>query len=212
MCRGRASDITPAARFVHCGPEAATSHSAAWHSPTSAEPSATRGDWTRISSPSITAHSVRLRTVFWPSKTSGATEWKSNRRGSWPPCCRTRYERPRRGSAAFLGARGEDIAFVSNATTGCNAVLRSLSLRPGDEVLVLDHGYGAVRNTVRFVTERAGARMTEATIPFPDVTADGIVGAVSAALGPADAPRGHRPHHLGQRSCHADRSHHRRVP
>jgi isopenicillin-N epimerase len=86
--------------------------------------------------------------------------------------------------AAFLGARGEDIAFVSNATSGCNAVLRSLSLRPGDEVLVLDHGYGAVRSTVRFVTERAGALMTEATIPFPDVTADGIAGAISAALGP----------------------------
>ena len=31
--------------------------------------------------------------------------------------------------AAFLGARGEDIAFVDNATSGCNAVLRSLSLR-----------------------------------------------------------------------------------
>ena len=32
---------------------------------------------------------------------------------------------------------------------------------------MLDHGYGAVRNTVRFVTERAGARMTEAAMPFP---------------------------------------------
>jgi isopenicillin-N epimerase len=85
---------------------------------------------------------------------------------------------------AFLGARGEDIAFVDNATGGCNAVLRSLALRPGDEVLVLDHGYGAVRNTVRYVTERAGARMTEAAIPFPDVTMDGLVDAVATALTP----------------------------
>src|SRR5580658_7194459 len=29
--------------------------------------------------------------------------------------------------ASFVGARGEDIAFVDNATSGCNAVLRSLS-------------------------------------------------------------------------------------
>src|SRR5665213_4153090 len=39
---------------------------------------------------------------------------------------------------AFVGARGEDIAFVDNATSGCNAVLRSLSLLPDDEILVLD--------------------------------------------------------------------------
>lgn len=86
--------------------------------------------------------------------------------------------------AAFVGARAEDVAFVDNATSGCNAVLRSLSLQPGDEVVVLDHGYGAVRNTVRFVTEQAGARMTEAVLPFPGVTADGILTAVANALGP----------------------------
>ena len=84
--------------------------------------------------------------------------------------------------AAFLGARGEDIAFVDNATSGCNAVLRSLTLRPGDEVLVLDHGYGAVRNAVRFVTEQAGAQMTEAAIPFPNATADRLADSVTAAL------------------------------
>ena len=57
---------------------------------------------------------------------------------------------------AFIGADGKDIAFVDNATTGCNAVLRSLRLTPDDEIVVLTHGYGAVRNTVRYVCERAG--------------------------------------------------------
>ena len=69
----------------------------------------------------------------------------------------------------FLGAEGNDLAFTDNATTGCNAVLRSLALKPNDEILVLSHVYGAVRNTVRFVTERVGARMTEAAIPFPSI-------------------------------------------
>src|SRR5271168_4789760 len=59
--------------------------------------------------------------------------------------------------AEFVGAQASDLAFVENATTGCNAVLRSLRLAPGDEIVVLTHGYGAVRNTVRFVCERAGA-------------------------------------------------------
>ncbi|MSP01713.1 MAG: aminotransferase class V-fold PLP-dependent enzyme [Acetobacteraceae bacterium] len=84
--------------------------------------------------------------------------------------------------AAFLGANSEDIAFVDNATGGCNAVLRSLSLRPDDEVLVLDHGYGAVRNTVRFVTGLMGARMTEAAIPFPNATPEDLAAAVAAGL------------------------------
>lgn len=85
---------------------------------------------------------------------------------------------------AFVGAKGEDIAFVTNATEGCNAVLRSLALCPGDEVLVLTHGYGAVRNTVHYVTERAGARMTEAVLPFPDPDEVRVLAALEAALTP----------------------------
>lgn len=84
----------------------------------------------------------------------------------------------------FIGAQGKDIVFVENATTGCNAVLRSLLLAAGDEVMVLSHGYPAVRNAVRYVTERAGARMTEAAVPFPRPQPAAIVAAVGAALTP----------------------------
>jgi isopenicillin-N epimerase len=85
---------------------------------------------------------------------------------------------------AFIGADGKDIAFVKNATTGCNAVLRSLHLEAGDEIVVLTHGYGAVRNTVRFVCERAGARMVEAAVPFPHPDADTVVANIANALTP----------------------------
>jgi isopenicillin-N epimerase len=84
--------------------------------------------------------------------------------------------------AAFLGAAGEDLVFLDNATTGVNAVLRSFALRPDDEVLVTDHTYPAVRNAVRFVCSRAGARMVEAKLPFPPEGPDGIAAAVMAAL------------------------------
>jgi len=84
----------------------------------------------------------------------------------------------------FLHADSHDIAFVDNATTGCNAVLRSLPLRPDDEVLILSHAYGAVRNAVRFVTERTGARMTEAAVCFPDPTEDALAAAVALAITP----------------------------
>src|SRR5262249_6885163 len=51
-----------------------------------------------------------------------------------------------------------------------------------DEIMVLTHGYGAVRNTVRFVCERAGARMVEAAVPFPHPDADTIVRNIAATL------------------------------
>jgi isopenicillin-N epimerase len=84
--------------------------------------------------------------------------------------------------AEFVGAKGEDIAFVENATVGCNAVLRSLRFQPGDEILMLSHVYGAVRNTINYVAERSGARVVEATLPFPNPSADAIVASVANAL------------------------------
>ena len=53
--------------------------------------------------------------------------------------------------AAFVGARADDLVFVPNATSGLNAVIRSLQLRPGDEVLTTAHEYGAITRTWEFV-------------------------------------------------------------
>ncbi|HLG44808.1 MAG TPA: aminotransferase class V-fold PLP-dependent enzyme [Reyranella sp.] len=69
--------------------------------------------------------------------------------------------------ARFLGAEAEDVVFVPNATTGANAVLRSLKLEPGDEILHASHVYNAVRNTISYVAGRTGAKVTVAEIPFP---------------------------------------------
>jgi isopenicillin-N epimerase len=51
-------------------------------------------------------------------------------------------------------------------------------------VLILSHAYGAVRNAVRFAADRAGARVTEAAMPFPQPTEDALVAAVTAAITP----------------------------
>jgi isopenicillin-N epimerase len=67
----------------------------------------------------------------------------------------------------FLGARGDDLVFVDNASTGINAVLRSLALRPGDEIVVLDQAYGAVVLAARFVARAAGATVVTVETPFP---------------------------------------------
>jgi len=62
-----------------------------------------------------------------------------------------RMAEARASLAAFLGARAEDLVFVPNATSGLNAVIRSLRLGPEDEVLTTAHEYGAVTRTWEFV-------------------------------------------------------------
>src|SRR5690349_7025119 len=86
--------------------------------------------------------------------------------------------------AAHLGARGDDVVFVANATAGCNAVLRSLDFRPGDEILVTSLAYGAVAKAVRYVAARSGATVVTADIPLPLADGAAIGAVVAARLGP----------------------------
>jgi len=69
--------------------------------------------------------------------------------------------------AQFLGARPGDLVFVGNVTVGVNSALRSLSFRPGDELLVSDYEYNACRNALEFVAARFGAKVVVARLPFP---------------------------------------------
>src|SRR5579871_4715424 len=86
--------------------------------------------------------------------------------------------------ASFLGARGEDLVFVDNATAGVNAVLRSLTFAPGDEIVVNDHTYGAVTKVATYVARRTGAAVRVAELPEPPYSADAIADAIDAACSP----------------------------
>ena len=93
-----------------------------------------------------------------------------------------RLDVARRALAAFVGAEPDDLAFVPNATSGVNAVLRSFAFASGDELLTTDHAYNACRNTLEYVAGRAGARLIVATVPFPVASPEQVVEAVLARV------------------------------
>ncbi|HEY6112613.1 MAG TPA: aminotransferase class V-fold PLP-dependent enzyme, partial [Gaiellaceae bacterium] len=76
--------------------------------------------------------------------------------------------------AAFVGARTDDLVFAPNATSALNAVIRSLRIRPEEEILTTKHEYGAILRTlgfirasvvqVRKIRRRSGAASTTSTV------------------------------------------------
>ncbi len=90
----------------------------------------------------------------------------------------------RQALGAFLNADPEGLTLVANATVGVNTVLANLQLAPGDEILVLDHGYAACRNAVDRVAARLDARVVVAQVPFPLVADDAVLEAMARVLTP----------------------------
>jgi len=67
----------------------------------------------------------------------------------------------------FVGADPRDLVLVDNATAGMNIVARSIDLEPGDQVLLTDHEYGAVRRLWQKTCQAAGAELVVRRLPWP---------------------------------------------
>ncbi len=93
-------------------------------------------------------------------------------------------DRVREQMAEFVGAFARDLVFVRNATEGVNAVVQSLALEPGDELLCTSHGYNACNNVLRFVAAKAKAKVVVADIPFATESAQVVIDAIEQALTP----------------------------
>jgi isopenicillin-N epimerase len=93
-------------------------------------------------------------------------------------------DRARIKLAEFIGARENELVFVPNATTGVNAVLRSLNFSTEDELLTTNQEYNACRNVIDFVANRTSAKIVVAQVPFPIESPQQVVEAVINCVSP----------------------------
>lgn len=84
--------------------------------------------------------------------------------------------------AGSLGARGEDLALVENATAGVSTVLRARRWSAGDRVVVTSHGYGAVRRAVEWLARRYGVLVDEVALPLPIGGPDEVIAAMAPRI------------------------------
>lgn len=82
----------------------------------------------------------------------------------------------------FVGASREGLIFCDNATTAMNVVAASITLNPGDEVLVNNHEYGAVVRLWKRTAQRTGAHVVTAELPTPGSADSEIVDAIFARV------------------------------
>jgi isopenicillin-N epimerase len=85
------------------------------------------------------------------------------------------YFAAREALAKFVGSAAENLVFAENATAAMNHVAASVRLAPGDEVLLTDHEYGAVRRIWERACQQTGAQVVTATLPRPFTDAASVV-------------------------------------
>jgi isopenicillin-N epimerase len=67
----------------------------------------------------------------------------------------------------YLNTAQDNLVFFQNPTVAGNMIMRSLDLRPGDEVLTSNYEYGAMNNAWEFYCGRSGAKYLHQPFPMP---------------------------------------------
>jgi isopenicillin-N epimerase len=85
---------------------------------------------------------------------------------AWFSTLPTRIGTVRGEIAAFVGAAPGDSALVPNASAGASVVYSSLPVSRGAEIVVTDHGYGAVTMGAERLARRVGGTVRTAHVPL----------------------------------------------
>lgn len=90
-------------------------------------------------------------------------------------------DQSREAVAKVVNAPVESLAYVLNATTGMNTVLRDLVFQPGEHIVYMATTYGAVENTITYITEKTPAKATKVEYTYP-MSDDQLVDALSSTI------------------------------
>jgi isopenicillin-N epimerase len=101
--------------------------------------------------------------------------------GTWFPSLPERVAAARAHIAAFLRVPADDLALVPNASGGASVVFAGVPARPGGEIVVTDHGYGAVTMGAQRLARRWSGTVRTARVPL-NARADEAYEAVAAEL------------------------------
>ena len=76
-------------------------------------------------------------------------------------------ENSREHLSRYINCDKDDIVFFPNPSTALNTVIKSLDLKPNDEILTTNHEYGALDKTWNFICKKTGANYIKQNIQLP---------------------------------------------
>ncbi|OQR61485.1 aminotransferase class V [Streptomyces maremycinicus] len=85
---------------------------------------------------------------------------------AWFPSLPGRIAAARAALAGRLRTDARDLALVPNASAGASVVYAALAARPGGDIVVTDHGYGAVTMGAERLARRWGTTVRTARVPL----------------------------------------------
>jgi len=77
--------------------------------------------------------------------------------------------------AKYINCSPLDFFFTPNPTFAVNTIMRSLELKPGDEILSTNHEYGAMDRTWNFYSKKMGIRYVRQEVSLPIVSKEQIL-------------------------------------
>jgi isopenicillin-N epimerase len=84
-------------------------------------------------------------------------------------------EKSRESMSQFVGCDGEELVFFQNPTTAVTNVIYNLDLKPGDEVLMSNHEYGALVRAWKMWGEKTGVNIIQQDISMPVTTEENFI-------------------------------------
>ena len=84
-------------------------------------------------------------------------------------------EKSRKSMSQFVGCDDEELVFFQNPTTAVTNVIYNLDLKPGDEVLISNHEYGALVRAWKMWGKKIGVNIIQQDISMPVTTEENFI-------------------------------------